>query len=187
MTAWSIDLYAILSADDCIADTYGKMPRELMNEADWRYFQDELDSCAIIVLGRRSHEAAPNSAGRRRIIMSSSVGGLQSCDGAFWWNTARVSLGRMLADMAPGGGKIGVPGGQQAFDYFLRAGFDRFHLSLAIDVRLPGGPKAFSAPGTVKGQLRQAGLVPGKARAIDTEAKIVLTFWDRNGDKRWQA
>jgi dihydrofolate reductase len=186
MTAWPIELYAILSADDCIADANGTMPGELMNDADWQYFQGELDSCAIVVLGRRSHEAAPNSAGRRRIVMTSGSGGLESRDGACWWNPARISLDQMLTEIVPDGGKVGVPGGQQVFEYFLHAGFDRFHLSRAANVRLPGGTRAFSSPGTAEDRLRLAGLVPGAERVIDPEAQIVLTIWDRKEDNRWQ-
>jgi hypothetical protein len=186
MIAWPIELYAILSADDCIADAKGAMPRELMNDADWRYFQDELDSCAIVVLGRRSHEAAPNQAGRRRIVVTTGSGGLITRDDAIWWNPAIMSLDQMLAETVPHGGKVGVPGGQQVFDYFLHAGFDRFHLSRAANVSLPGGTRVFSAPGTAEDHLRRAGLVPGAGRVIDPEAQITLTIWDRNGQNLWQ-
>jgi hypothetical protein len=187
MTVWTIDLYAILSADDCIADSAGNMPREMMNDADWKYFQEELDSCAIIVLGRRSHEAAPNTAGRRRVVMTSSAGTIESREGVTWWNPERVNLREMFAATVPDGGKVGVPGGRQAFDYFLREGLDRFHLSRAANVRLPGGTRAFSAPGTAEENLRKAGLVPGPQQVIDPEAQVTLTVWNRRGDNQWPA
>jgi hypothetical protein len=63
--------YAIISDDDCIADAYGQFPDALRNEADWDYFQAQLDRADLILLGRRSHEAAPNAKRRLRMIMSS--------------------------------------------------------------------------------------------------------------------
>jgi dihydrofolate reductase len=184
MTIWTIELYAILSADDCIADSAGNMPREMMNDADWKYFQEELDRCALIVLGRRSHEAAPNTAGRRRVVMSSGAGAIEERDGVMWWNPAHVSLNEMLAAMAPDGGKIGVPGGRQVFDCFLREGLDRFHVSRAENVLLPGGTKAFSAPGSAEHNLRKAGLLPGPRQVIDREANVTLTIWNKSGDNQ---
>jgi dihydrofolate reductase len=184
MTVWTIDLYAILSADDCIADSAGNMPREMMNDADWKYFQEELDSCTIIVLGRRSHEAAPNTAGRRRVVMSNGAGAIEDRDGVTWWNPARVSLADMLAAKAPDGGKVGVPGGRQVFDYFLREGLDRFHLSRAENVLLPGGTRVFSAQGSAEHNLRRAGLLPGPRQVIDPAANVTLTIWNRRRDNQ---
>lgn len=184
MTMWTIDLYAILSADDCIADSAGNMPREMMNEADWKYFQEELDSCEIIVLGRRSHEAAPNTAARRRVVMSSSAGTIEERDGVTWWNPTRVSLADMLAAMAPDGGKVGIPGGRRVFDYFLREGLDRFHLSRAENVFLPGGTRVFSAQGSAEKNLRNVGLLPGPRQVIDPDANVTLTIWSRRGDNQ---
>jgi dihydrofolate reductase len=179
MKHWQIHLYAILSADDCIADAQGNMPKSLMNDADWRYFQSELDSCALVVLGRQSHVCAPNTAKRRRVVMSRQVEGLTEQDGAYWWNPAQVPLEAMLAELAPGGGKIGVPGGQAAFDYFLANGFDSFHLTRARDVVLPGGRRVFSGHARAQEQLAAAGLEPGPAVVLDPAVNMTLTVWSR--------
>ena len=42
--------YAIVSDDDRIADARGVMPRALLNDADWAYFQAELDRADLVVL-----------------------------------------------------------------------------------------------------------------------------------------
>jgi len=49
---WPIVGFAIVSADDRIADAGGAMPDALRNEADWQRFQAELDASALTVLGR---------------------------------------------------------------------------------------------------------------------------------------
>ncbi len=103
MTDWPVHLYAILSQDDCIADAQGAMPKALMNEADWLYFQRELDSCALTVLGRQSHLSAPNNAKRRRVVMSRGVNGLEARDDAHWWNPEKVPLAEMLERLVAAG------------------------------------------------------------------------------------
>jgi dihydrofolate reductase len=179
MQHWPIHLYSILSADDCIADAQGNMPKALMNDADWQYFQLELDSCALVVLGRQSHLSAPNTKKRRRVVMSRQVHGLSHRDGAYWWNPTDVPLEAMLRELVPQGGKIGVPGGQSAFDYFLEHGMDSFHLTRAQDVLLPGGRKVFSRDGTAEHQLAAAGLAPGNTVMLDKAANMTLTVWSR--------
>ena len=52
--------YAIVSADGFIADDDGHMPDSLKFEADWAYFQAALDRADITLIGRLTHEAAPN-------------------------------------------------------------------------------------------------------------------------------
>lgn len=181
MSAWSIHLYAILSADDCIADADGNMPKSLMNEADWAYFQSELNSCALIVLGRQSHVTSPNPRKRRRVVMSRSVNGLEAREDGHWWNPDHMPLDPMLNRLLPEGGKIGVPGGQVAFDYFLRHGMDEFHLTRARDVLLPGGRKVFSGSSGAEDQLAEAGLAPGETVMLDPQANVTLTVWARKG------
>src|ERR687898_312775 len=69
--------YAIVSDNDCIADASGHTPEVLRNEADWAYFQAELNKSAVTVLGRLGHEANANPKGRLRLILSSSSLGLE--------------------------------------------------------------------------------------------------------------
>ena len=125
-----IAAYAIVSSDDRIADARGVLPPTLMNDADWAYFQSELDRCDVTVLGRLSHDAAPNWRKRKRIIMSSSAVGLERRSDGWWWNARNVEWDAVVAELMPNGGRVGVPGGQAAFDFFLDR-VDEFHLSRA--------------------------------------------------------
>jgi hypothetical protein len=58
-----INGYAIVSDDDRIAGPDGLIPASLRNEKDWECFQWALASADLVVLGRRSHELAPNVRG----------------------------------------------------------------------------------------------------------------------------
>jgi hypothetical protein len=69
--------YAIVSEDDRIADADGVTPASLRNDADWSYFQSELDRAAVTVLGRAGHELNPNRRNRLRIVLSTSVRDLE--------------------------------------------------------------------------------------------------------------
>ena len=180
---WQLHGYAIVSSDDCIADASGSMPASLQNEADWAYFQAELDRSCAVLLGRAAHEATPNTTGRLRIVMSRSLSGLKRIQADWWWNPDGLALVEMLAQVVPGGGQIGVPGGRGPFDYLLATGqFDAFHLSRANRVSLPGGVPLFS--GCERGQsaseiLTRAGLQAGSSRVLDMEADVTLTIWQR--------
>lgn len=178
--AIQIDAYAIVSADDRIADANGQFPPSLVNEADWNYFQCELDACDFTVLGRASHLATPNVKKRRRIVMSRAVRGLSVQDRVHFWNPDQMAWSAVCAQLLPDGGRVGIPGGQAAFDYFLRQGLTSFHLSRANQVWLPGGRGIFSA--VEQGEkaekiLSQAGLRAAGTMVIDPAADVTLTIW----------
>ena len=71
----SFEGHAIVSVDGMIAAADGSMPPELRSDADWRLFQAALDRAALVVLGRVGHAKHPNP-GRRRLVMTRSVGRL---------------------------------------------------------------------------------------------------------------
>src|SRR5215208_610893 len=104
MGAVEIHGYAIVSQDDRIADASGETPPALRNEADWAYFQAELDRAALTVLGRLGHEANPNPKGRNRLVLSRAVAGLEHRPEAWWWNPARLSWFEAIAEILPRGG-----------------------------------------------------------------------------------
>lgn len=172
--------YAIVSHDDCIADASGVLPKALMNDADWAYFQAELDRAAIVVLGRASHMATPNSKGRRRLILSRRGAGLHEDREGWWWNPDRVKWPDVVERLDLAQARIAVPGGQAAFDLFLHIGFAAFHLSRAPRVSLPAGRKLFSglaAHETVEMRLLAHGLKPGVTRLIDPAEAVSLTLF----------
>lgn len=176
--------YAIVSDDDRIADAFGSTPDSLRNDADWAYFQEELDRADLVVLGRAGHLANPNRRDRRRLVLTSRVDGLRRDDDAAWWNPATLSWAQACAVLLPEGGRVAVPGGRRVFDLFLEIGYDAFHLSRAAGVRLTGGTALFSAcdEGLSAAEvLSCAGLVPAGSRILDPAVPIALTVWGRAG------
>lgn len=172
--------YAIVSDDDRIADAEGAMPAALRNEADWAYFQAELDRADLVAIGRASHEATPNVKRRRRLVLSRSARGLERRADAWWWNPEALPWPEVVAELLPGGGRVGVPGGQAAFEVFLKLGFAAFHLSRAGGVALPGGRGLFAtceAGDSAERVLGAAGLRAGERIAIDASAGVTLTLW----------
>jgi hypothetical protein len=175
-----IEGHAIVSRDDHIADAGGAMPPGLRNGADWQLFQAALERAAIVVLGRRSHMAAPNPAGRTRLVLSTGVAGIERRSDAWWWNPAEMNATEALARAAPGGGTAAVVGGRGVFDLFLTLGFDAFHLARAAQIALPGGVPVFSdiANGRTAGDvLAAAGLMAEAPRELDAAAGVTLVTW----------
>ncbi|MCT8970981.1 hypothetical protein [Microbaculum marinisediminis] len=172
--------HAIVSADDFIAGVDGLTPPALRNEADWRRFQAALNEATVTVLGRLGHEANPNYARRRRLVLTRRIQTLEIGEGCWWWNPAGMPLAEALHEVAPGGGTIAVPGGQPVFDFFLAVGYDAFDLARAEDVVLGEGTTVFSGlePGrTANDVLRDAGLVADPAEVLDPAANVTLTVW----------
>ena len=181
-TAVDIHGYAIVSQDDRIADASGVTPEALRNEADWAYFQAELDRAAVTVLGRLGHAANPNPKGRLRLVLSASAAGLERRADGWWWNPERVPWAEAIARVLPAGGRVAVPGGRRVFDLFLGIGYDAFHLSRAESVRIGAGTALFSACDageSAEAVLARHGLAPGQRRVIDPAGPVTLTVWRR--------
>ncbi len=184
IAGYRIEGHAIVSADDRIADAEGNTPPELSNEADWLRFQRALDKAAVVVVGRLSHEANPNTRRRNRLIVSSSVRSCERRTDGWWWNPAGAGLVEALAEAAPGGGTVAVPGGGLIFDLFRGFGFDAFHLARCEDVNIPGGVPLFSAVTptfTAEEILAGDGLKPGRKETLDPAANVSLVTWRRPG------
>ena len=110
VSAVEIHGYAVVSRDDRIADASGRMPEALRNEADWAYFQAELDLAEWVALGRRSHEAAENLRRRRRLIVSGGAQGLEERADGWWWRPDAVPFAEVAARLMPQGGRFGDAG-----------------------------------------------------------------------------
>jgi len=194
MPDWFIEGHAIVSADGRIADANGHFPDALRDDADWTRFQAALDRAAAVVLGRASHDAAPDAAGRLRVVLSGGAPGLaRAPDGAWRWNPQDVAVEAMLAEVAPEGGVIGVAGGRRVYDLFLGHGFDAFDLVTNAAARLPGGTPVFTgvtsgagdaaeAGRTPERVLALAGLVPGPAQALSPG--VSLRTWRKPAARR---
>ena len=147
--------YAIVSADGFIADCEGRMPEALRLDADWAYFQAALDAADITLLGRRTHEAAPNVKKRRRLVVSSRVRTVVQEDAlTSWVNPEDVAPASAVAGIVGSDAKVAVVGGTGVFDWVLGDGsYDAFHLSLARDVLLGEGRPLFDGIGDVEDAL----------------------------------
>lgn len=181
MPTYELHGYAIVSSDDRIADAACVFPDALKSDDDWRYFQAELDRAALSLLGRASHDAAPNPRRRRRLVVSGSVAGLVERPDAWWLNPSDMPLADALARLLPGGGRVAVPGGQGVFD-LVRAtiGFTAFHLTRNAAVTLTGGRAVFA--GCDQGRsaeeiLAADGMTPDTPVAM--EPGVTLTVWRR--------
>jgi dihydrofolate reductase len=181
MAAYAIHGHAIVSDDDKIADAQSRMPEALRNKADWQRFQDALDRAAAVLLGRKGHFAHPDRHGRNRIVVSSAARGIERRADAWWWNPNEVPLAVALAEAAPRGGIIAVPGGQRVYDAFLKSGgFDEFHLVRAHGVTLGDGVFLFgdcAAGRTAEEVLTAHGHAPMPEQVLDRQARVVLTVW----------
>jgi hypothetical protein len=180
--AWSIHGHAIISENDCIADSTGVTPPELRNEVDWKRFQAALDRASVTVLGRLGHEANPNRKKRNRLVLSTSAHGIERRDDAWWWNPGEARVADALAAAAPGGGVVAVPGGQRVFDLFLEIGFDAFELARFRGVTILDGVPIFSAVKTgvrPENLLAAHGLILHATEALDPAAGVELALWRR--------
>jgi len=139
--------YAVISADGLIADADGRMPDCLKFDADWDYFQAALDHADITLLGRLTHEAAPNIKKRRRLVFSSRVDGLVKTDETTYWiDPAQTDLHAAITEISGPSSKVAVVGGRGVFDWVLsKPGFSAFHLSIARKVQLGRGLQMFKA------------------------------------------
>jgi hypothetical protein len=180
-----IEGYAIISRDGMIADASGAFPSALIFEADKSFYARELDRVDAVVQGRHSHEGQPNSARRRRLVLTRRIATIApdpDYPKSFLWNPAGASLREAGAALGLASGTMGVVGGTAVFDLFLGLGFDAFHLSCAAKVNLPGGAPVFSqirdglSPEDV---LAQHGLQPGPTQVLDEANALTLVNWAR--------
>lgn len=175
--------YAIVSDSDRIAGEDGQTPDALRNDADWAYFQAELDRADLVVLGRLGHAANPNRRDRHRLVLSSTAQGVERRPDAWWWNPAAAPWNEARAIVLPFGGRVAVPGGRRVFDLFLALGYDAFHLSRAKGVHIIGGTPLFTACRdgmSAERVFTGRGLVAREIRVLDPRIPVELTIW-RNG------
>ena len=176
--------YAVVSADGFIADDQGRMPDALRFDADWVYFQAALDSADVTLLGRHTHEAAPNGKGRRRLVVSRGVRAVIREDVRTWWvNSEDVAPASAVAAVAGAAADVAVVGGTGVFSWILdEGGFHEFHLSVAHDVRLGAGRPLFEGVDGLDqaiAKLEQSGLTVGRRSWFDKEGGLELLLLKR--------
>ncbi len=178
--------YAIVSADGFIADAAGRMPETLRFDADWTYFQAGLDAADLTLLGRHTHEAAPNPRGRRRLVVSRGVRAVIREDERTWWANSEDVMPRSAVAAAIGTRvTVAVVGGTGVFGWILDdAGYDEFHISVAHDVSLGAGrPLLDGVRGLEAGvdRLVRAGMVLENRSWLDREAALELLLFRIDG------
>jgi dihydrofolate reductase len=180
-----IEGYAIVSVDGMIADRKGRMPDALRIDADQRFFAASLDVASVVAHGRHSHEQQPHSEGRRRLILTRKIGGIEpgpSNPLAILWNPAGCSLAQACVSMGVTAGVVAVIGGTDVFGEFLHIGYDAFHLTCAAGAHLPGGRPLFPQMAcgmTPEEVLADHGLAPGPVQVLDRAAGATLVTWRR--------
>jgi dihydrofolate reductase len=178
--AYRIEAYVIVSADGMLADASGVQPASLQFDADQRRFEAGLDQAAAVVNGRHSGEGQPKSMSRRRLVVTRSVPGVApdpDNPNARLWNPAGASLESACAALGLNSGTLAIIGGPQVYILFLKLGYDCFHLSRAVKVRLPGGLPLFG--GDPEAALAAAGLKADPPQWL--EDGLTLTDWRRRG------
>jgi dihydrofolate reductase len=179
-----IEGYVIVSADGMLADANGVMPDVLKFPGDQRFFADALDRADLILHGRNSFEDQPNSPLRRRIVLSRSVAALSAdpanADKATLWNPAGASFEQACAAAGVSSGTVAIIGGPDVFSMFMPR-YDTFWLSLAPQVRLPGGQPVFRGVPAQSPQqvLAAAGLQPCEVQTLDAVHDVSVTAWRR--------
>jgi hypothetical protein len=181
--AFRIEAYVIASADGMLADVHGTQPASLHFAADQQQFEKGLDHADVVVNGRHSAEGHSNAIRRRRLTVTRKVAVVAPDPdnlNARLWNPAGASLEEACAALGLSSGAVAVIGGPQVFTLFLKLGYDCFHLSRAVNVRLPGGMPVFSRElfgGDPDAALSAAGL---KARPpVSLEDGLTLIDWVR--------
>ena len=183
MPALRFEGYVIVSGDGMLANAENVMPDELKFEGDKRFFTAALDRAALIVHGRHSHEDQPNSAKRKRIVVTRKVSEIEpdpSNPKGLFWNPARVSFEKAAERAGVSSGTVAIIGGPAVFDMFMDR-YDTFWLSLAPKVRLPGGEPCFPGvgPRTPQQILAGHGLKAGEAQMLDPAHGVSVTPWRR--------
>ncbi len=167
-----------------IADHAGHMPDVLQVKADQQFFHAGLDLAAVVVHGRRSHEAGLNADRRLRLIVTRRVPALAAHErhpNALLWNPAGASLRQAWSALGAPSGTLAVIGGAKVYELFWES-YDAFHLTRVARARLPGGRPVFCAVGrgsTPEAVLASHGLVQGGKRILDAGLGVTLVSWSR--------
>jgi dihydrofolate reductase len=182
--AFRIEGYVIVSADGMLANAAHVMPDELRIEGDKIFFTAALDRADLLVHGRHSGEAQPNSAKRTRILLTRSVAALApdpENPRATLWNPAGATFEQAAEAAGVGSGTVAIIGGPDVFGLFMDR-FDTFWLSLAPKVKIPGGEGCFpGVPGRTPEQILAAhGLHAGEPQMLDKAENVTATPWRRN-------
>ena len=177
--------YAVVCELGHIADADGRMPDMLRHEAEWAFFQRELDTFDAVVMGRRSDEMTPNPKSRRRIVMTRKCNGVARRGAlSVLWNPDQASIDRAAAELDLKVPDLAVTGGRDVFGYFLSAPtpYTSVALSRIDGVRVEGGRDMFPdmlGGATPERVLLNHGYRAGTLSEIGERAWVC--HWERRG------
>lgn len=175
--------HAIVCGLARMTDATGAMPEALRFDADWALFQAALDRAELSLIGRRTHEAAPNVKRRRRLVVTSKPAAVVGDDRAMGFDPGTGDLRAFLADRVGETAEVAVVGGTGVFDLAARAlGYDAFTLTLAPSVALAGGRPVFAGADdleALRARLAALGLVRVEARTLEAGPPLRLEEWRR--------
>jgi len=182
--ALRIEGYVIVSGDGMLANADRVMPEGLKFEGDKKFFTAALDHADLIVHGRNSFEDQPNSPKRKRVVLTRNVEAIAPDPAnpkSTLWNPAVASFEAACEHAGVRSGTVAIIGGPYVFGMFMDR-YDTFWLSLAPNVRLPGGEPCFpGVPDRSPQQILAAhGLRAGEPRVLDAAYEVSVTPWRRN-------
>jgi dihydrofolate reductase len=182
--ALRIEGYVIVSGDGMLANADRVMPDGLKFEGDKKFFTDALDRADLIVHGRNSFEDQPNSPKRKRLVLTRHVEAIApdtSNPKSTLWNPAGASFEDACERAGVASGTVAIIGGPYVFRMFMDR-YDTFWLSLAPNVRLPGGEPCFpGVPDRSPQQILTAhGLRAGEPQVLDAAYEVSVTPWRRH-------
>jgi hypothetical protein len=184
MDGLSIEGFAIVSRDGMVAGADGLMPNSLKFQLDLDFLDRSLDAAALLIHGRKSHEAQPNSDQRRRLLLTRSAGpfSLRPEEPNVWlWNPETTPLAEVCQALGIGSGVVAILGGTAAYDMFLPQ-YAKFHLCRARKVELPGGVPVFRDVGEGRPPemvLSASGLELASEITLDAEHDLRHQTWVR--------
>jgi dihydrofolate reductase len=175
--------HAIVGADARMTDAAGRMPEVLRFEADWVRFQAALDRADVALIGRRTHEAAPNVARRARVVVTGNPTCSLGDDRALAFDPAAGELATLLTARFGPAAHVAVVGGTDVFELAGRAlGYDAFDLTVAPAARLDGGRSVFEGAldlAALAHRLERLGLARTATRTLAAPVPLRAEAWRR--------
>ena len=176
-----IEGYAIVSREGMIANANGSFPDGIKIDADQEFFHGSLRKASAIANGKHSNEGGPESAARRRLILTRKITSLEPDarnPKALLWNPKGASFEDAWARLGAKGDVLAVVGGTDVFGLFLELGYDDFFLSRA-QASVPDGRPVFPGGLPPEEALKRHGMVLKETRVLDQASGTVMEHWVR--------
>ena len=120
----SVEGFAIVSRDGMLAGADGLMPDSLKFERDQEFLDQALDAAALLIHGRKSHEAQENSCKRRRLLLTRSAGAVLDdarSSPTSGWNPGATPFPQVREALGIESGVVAILGGTAAYECSCRS------------------------------------------------------------------